>query len=324
MKKLSIALALAGILLATALVAYSGVANVGRAVLSAGWGGFATICGWQFVIFQPLALAWDQIGRARGIRRPIAFIWARMVRDASGNCLPFSQVGGFFFGARALIMQGITWPKATASTIVDVTAEFLSELAFVAMGLSIVLVRVPKADTIAVPVEIGLGLALCALIVFVWVQRDAAPLFARIAGRIAGKRLHGAQRRLAIVQVEMAGIYRHTGRLAASFALHLLGWLLAGLGDWIAFHAIGVPIDLDAALAIEALVSAIAAAAFIVPVMAGVQEASYAGLGAIFGVPADMSLAVSLIRRARDVVVGIPILLVWQFLEVRRIHAAPS
>ena len=31
--------------------------------------------------------------------------------------------------------------------------------------------------------------------------------------------------------------------------------------------------------------------------------------------------AVSLVRRARDVAVGVPILLVWQFLEMRRLRA---
>jgi hypothetical protein len=36
-----------------------------------------------------------------------------------------------------------------------------------------------------------------------------------------------------------------------------------------------------------------------------------------------MSLAVSLVRRGRDVVVGVPILLLWQFVEMRRLrHAA--
>jgi glycosyltransferase 2 family protein len=37
-----------------------------------------------------------------------------------------------------------------------------------------------------------------------------------------------------------------------------------------------------------------------------------------------MSLAVSLIRRARDVAVGVPILLVWQLFEVRRLRAMPE
>jgi hypothetical protein len=57
-----------------------------------------------------------------------------------------------------------------------------------------------------------------------------------------------------------------------------------------------------------------------VPVNAGVQEAGYAGLGAIFGVPPELSLAVSLVRRARDVVIGVPILLIWQYVEMRRLR----
>ncbi len=324
MKKLSIALALLGLLLATLLIGSFGFHTVTSAVGRAGWSGFALICFWQLVIFLPLGLAWEQIGRALGVRRPLLFLWGRMVRDASANCLPFSQVGGFFFGARAIMLHGLSWPVATATTIVDITAEFLAELAFVGIGLSILLARAPKADRVAVPIEVGLGLLILGAIVFLGLQRGAAPLFARVAERIAGRRVSGARQRLTALHTEMMAIYGHAGRLFASFALHLLGWLASGFADWIAFRALGVPIDVDAALAIEALLSGIAAAAFLVPVNAGIQEASYAGLGALFGVPAEMSLAVSLIRRARDVTVGVPILLVWQLFEVRRLRASPE
>jgi hypothetical protein len=51
-----------------------------------------------------------------------------------------------------------------------------------------------------------------------------------------------------------------------------------------------------------------------------VQEAGYVALGALFGVPPDIAIAVSLIRRARDVTLGVPILLVWQLVEVRRLR----
>ena len=324
MKKLSIALALFGLLLATVLIGSFGFHTVTSAIGRAGWSGFALICAWQMVIFLPLGLGWDQIGRARTIHRPLLFLWGRMVRDASANCLPFSQLGGFVFGTRAVMLHGLSWPVATATMIVDITAEFLAELAFIGIGLSILLARVPKADHIAVPIEVGLGLLILGAIVFVGLQRGAAPLFARVAECIVGRRVHGARQRLEALHAEMMAIYSHTGRLFASFVLHLLGWLASGFADWIAFHALGVPIDVDAALAIEALLSGIAAAAFLVPVNAGIQEASYAGFGALFGVPAEMSLAVSLIRRARDVTVGVPILLVWQLFEVRRLRAMPE
>jgi glycosyltransferase 2 family protein len=324
LKKLSIALALLGLLLATLLIGSFGFHTVTSAVGRAGWSGFALICFWQLVIFVPLGFAWDQIGRARGVRRPFLFLWGRMVRDASANCLPFSQVGGFVFGTRAIMLHGLEWPLATATMIVDVTAEFLAELAFIGIGLSILLARAPKANHAAVPIEVGLGVLILGAILLLGLQRGAAPVFARLAERIAGSRFGGARQRLAALHSEMMAIYEHTGRLFASFALHLLGWLASGFADWIAYHALGVPIDVDRALAIEALLSGVAVASFLVPVNAGIQEASYAGLGALFGVPAEMSLAVSLIRRARDVVVGVPILLVWQIFEVRRMREAPE
>ena len=104
------------------------------------------------------------------------------------------------------------------------------------------------------------------------------------------------------------------------FSVHLAGWIGTGFAGWIAYRALGVPIQFDDALAIEALLAAIAALSFLVPLNVGVQEAGYAGLGAIFGIPPEMSLAVSLLRRARDIAVGVPILLLWQLFEVRRLR----
>ena len=47
-------------------------------------------------------------------------------------------------------------------------------------------------------------------------------------------------------------------------------------------------------------------AAFIVPNALGVQEAAYAMLAPLFGVGAEFGLAVSLLKRARDIAVGVP------------------
>jgi hypothetical protein len=74
------------------------------------------------------------------------------------------------------------------------------------------------------------------------------------------------------------------------------------------------------AVAIEALLHAVLAIAFMVPGYAGVQEAGYASLGALFGASPEISLSVSFLRRARDLAIGVPILLAWQFIEVRHLR----
>jgi glycosyltransferase 2 family protein len=181
------------------------------------------------------------------------------------------------------------------------------------------LVRAPGSG-LAVPAEVGIGLAVLACFGFVWAQQGAAPLFARLGRRIAGRWFENAEERMDVLQAELGLIYGHAGKLALGFLMHLIGWIGAGVAGWIAYRALAVPIDFDDALAIEALLSAAAAVAFLVPVNAGVQEAGYVGLGAIFGVPPEMSLAVSLVRRARDMAIGVPILLLWQFVEMRRLR----
>ncbi|HST75583.1 MAG TPA: TIGR00374 family protein, partial [Acetobacteraceae bacterium] len=192
MKKVSIVLALAGLLLGTLLVGSFGFDRVVRTVLSVGWGGFALLCAWQFLVFLPLGLAWDAIARARGVRRVGLFIWGRMVRDASINLLPFSQLGGFVFGARAVMLHGLSWPMATATTVVDLTAEFLAEVVFAGMGLVIILVRNPGTD-LRLPLELGLGGAALGAAVFIWAQHGASSVFARLSSRIAARRISGAR-----------------------------------------------------------------------------------------------------------------------------------
>ena len=319
MKKLSFVLALLGLLLGTLLIAWYDVGRVATGAFSVGWGGFALLISWQLLIFVILGIAWDVLTQRTPDRAVWVFVWGRMVRDSSANCLPFSQVGGFVFGARAVTLLGITWPVATASTVVDVTAEFLAQLAFTAIGLAVLLVRAPNSS-LATPLELGLGLAIAAAAAFVFLQRGAAPVFSRLGHRIAGRWLNDAQDRVLAVQMEMTQIYRRPLRLALGWAVHLVGWIATGVAGWLAYRLLGVPIDLESALAIEALLSALAAIAFLVPVNAGVQEAGYAGLGAIFGVPPEISLSVSLIRRARDLVIGVPVLLIWQIAEFRHLR----
>jgi len=47
-------------------------------------------------------------------------------------------------------------------------------------------------------------------------------------------------------------------------------------------------------------------------------------VGGLFGLPADFCLALSLIKRARDIAVGLPALALWQVLEGRRLLTIPK
>ncbi|MBV8589770.1 MAG: flippase-like domain-containing protein, partial [Acetobacteraceae bacterium] len=284
MKRLSVALALGGLALGTILIGWFGFGRVFDEVLSIGWGGFWLLVACQMLIFLALGLAWDTIAPDLGsasrsqIRRPWVFLWGRMVRDSAANCLPLTQMGGFVLGARAVTLHGIGWPLATASTIVDVTAETLAQVAFVAMALFILLAHEPESS-LAPPLSAGLGLSVAAMAAFIWLQQGAGVIFTKLSRRIAGHWLSDAESRLTQLQDEFTTIYSRPGRLALGSALHLLGWLLTGLSSWITYQLLGIDIEPLDALAIEGLLSVVLAIAVLVPAYAGVQEAAYAGLG---------------------------------------------
>jgi len=62
-------------------------------------------------------------------------------------------------------------------------------------------------------------------------------------------------------------------------------------------------------------------AAFGIPGALGAQEGGLVAICAIFGLPAQVAVAMSLIKRVPDIVFGAPSLLGWQVLEGRALLA---
>ena len=86
----------------------------------------------------------------------------------------------------------------------------------------------------------------------------------------------------------------------------------------------GRPVDWAEALLIESLVHAVRGAAFAVPGALGAQEGGLIVVCALFGIPPDQALALSLVKRAADLALGLPGLLAWQIAEGRRLRATRS
>jgi uncharacterized membrane protein YbhN (UPF0104 family) len=72
---------------------------------------------------------------------------------------------------------------------------------------------------------------------------------------------------------------------------------------------------------IESLIQVVRAAAFAVPSALGAQEAGLIVLCGMFGIPPDQAFALSLIKRAADLVVGLPGVAALQVLEGKRLRA---
>jgi hypothetical protein len=211
-KLLSIALALLGVTGATVLVAWFGFDRVARAILSVGMAGFAAFCAWQFVVMAVMGAGWWVVVPPAQ-RRPLpVFVWGRMVRDSAAVCLPFSPVGGFAIGARAITLHGVSWPVSAISTVVDLTAEFAAEILFALGGLIVIVDRTPDL-AIARPAEIGIVIAVIATLGILKLQRGVASIFVKLGKRLLGQWFAGAEQD-GISTVELTAMYGDTARLA--------------------------------------------------------------------------------------------------------------
>jgi putative membrane protein len=301
--------ALAGVAVVTGLVIYFGVGDVLKVLTSVKISGFAEYIASQLVITIGLGICWRMLLSSRSNGSLPLMIWGRLVRDATGEFLPFSQVGGYVLGARVITLGGVDAADAAASTLADITTEFLAQLVFIGIGLSI-LARKAPSSRLLVPIAIGLSIAVLM----------GGTIFRKIALRIAGTA--GAAMHIDRLQAALDKVYARRDRLALAALFHLVCWFGTATASFIGFHALGVAISFIDALCIESMLHAIMALAFFVPGRIGIQEAAYTVLAAIFGIPPDIALSLSLLRRARDFVIAVPVLLTWQGLEAKRLHNA--
>jgi glycosyltransferase 2 family protein len=309
-----------GLCLALYFVIHIGFGTVLSAVGRVGLGGFGLLCLYGLAMSLLLAAAWFVLLPRGGGKYFGVFVWARLVREAASDLLPFSSIGGIALGARAAILHRVPAPLAFASTIVDVTTELLAQIAFIALGLAIVSKRAPQTPFSASLdrfVLIGLALAIIAGAVLLALQRYGHRLTAQIAARL----LPRAAAQTAAVGAMLDAIHATRARVALSGAVHLAAWIASGTFTWLAFRLMGAHVDFLFAIAVEAFVGAVRSAAVVVPNGLGVQEATYALLAPLLGVGAEFGLAVSLLKRARDIVLGVPILLISQAVEGRRMLA---
>jgi putative membrane protein len=300
--------------LITLQVGLVGLGSVTRAAAAVGAFGFAIFVVYWLGVLAVAGLAWA-VAAHRLRRRAGLFVWARMLREAAADVLPFSQVGGLVVGTRAVIAAGVSEHAALASTIVDLSTEIAAQIFYTLLGLGLIAVRLNagEAGPLLWPALGGLALLFAGGASCVLGQRRVVSAI----GRLARRWLPNSVARADAVSAAVEEIYRRPGRIAVAIALHVAGWVGGAGASWIALRFMGAEVPIWVVLALESLMYALRNLGFALPGGLGVQEASYVLLGPLFGIHASEALALSLLRRARDLVIGVPVLLIWQAREGR-------
>ncbi len=306
----------AGLAASIWLLVRFGLRPVGEALGVIGPWGILLLAVVHLPTLAVLGFAWAMTGREHGSFRPVRFVWARLMRDAGGELLPFSQLGGVALGARALHLGGVPGVEATVTSVVDTLVEQIAKIPYALAAVALLLWLAPGSRMVPpVLVAVAASLGLLALLAL---RRD----WVRSQLRKSAARLDRGWRGLtagpggAAAAMEQALAPR--GHLGAALGLHLGAWAMGAAETWVALRLLGARVGLAEALVIDGLFVTLRTYAFAVPATLGVQEGAYVVLCGLFGVAAPTALALSLVRRARDLLIGAPAVLAWQALERRR------
>lgn len=311
-------LALAGLLLSVGLVMHYGAGDIAHALRGIGWGMVP-------VMVAHLAQVWlsgqgwhamAQVEQAGPVR---IFALARWIREGVAGLLPLTQIGGEVVSIRIVVLHGYRSGIAAGSMIADLGAQIASQGIFTLLGLAMLMVDGHQGPVVEWTL-LGLVASLSVLPGFFLAQRRGLlhateAFFIRLADRFPA--FEGAS--LEGLHDSIHRIFRQPLALLKSFNAHLLSWLLGAFEIWLILHFLGVEVSVREALVIESLSQVVRSVAFAIPGALGVQEGGFMLIGAIYGLPPQICLALSLAKRVRELLLGIPALLAWQWMEGRRL-----
>jgi hypothetical protein len=202
--------------------------------------------------------------------------------------------------------------------VLDLTTEMFAQIVYTILGVAIVgltLAHAGREMTALWVAVVFVVLMVAGTLGFMAIQRRGIGFVGMLAQRFLPD---GASRGEA-VNAEVALAYEKRGHLAAAAALHLTGWIGASVGSWIGLHLMGAPLSLRAVIGVESLMFVARSVGFAVPAALGVQEGAYLLAGPLMGLHPETAVALSLLKRARDLAIGIPTLIVWQIVQSRRL-----
>lgn len=309
---------LVGIAVSIALITYNDFSAVAGAVWRVGWGlGFV-------VAIQILGIVLN--GVAWRILFPLAqpackkiLIPARWIRDALNYLLPSAIFGGEVVGVRLLVARGCDINTASASVVADKTLEVMGLFLFILTGIIVFLEHESNSYITHWAIS-GLVAVSAVVAVFFLSQRWGLlklvdKVILKFAGNCGGR--YGGENKS--IHDLVWRMYADTRRLIFGALFHTVVWMLGFLQIWTSLHFMGYKIGLQEAFMIESLCQVIIAASFMMPLSLGAQEAAYMSIAGLFGIPPPVGLAVSLVQRLKELIVGIPAIVSWQGFEGRRL-----
>jgi putative membrane protein len=243
---------------------------------------------------------------------------ARWIGESANSLMPAGQLGGPVLMARHLAQRGLPMEEAAAAITVSTTLQTFAQIAFALLGVVALGTQTTHFSPAALRTAALIASAFLAIQVggFYLIQRRG--LFSKLMSavrRLSRKRdwsqwVAQAQ----AIDLAVQATYRRNRPVTASFVLSLAGWIV-GMGEvFLIAGFLGTPVSWRDAFVLESLGQAIRGAGFAIPGALGVQEGGYLLLAPLAGLAPDAALALSLAKRARELLLGAPGLLYLRFV----------
>jgi hypothetical protein len=277
-----VALAL-GLALLVALTLHSNWQVLVQSLETLGIAGLTILVIVHVPVIVGLGFAWWFFGRSDRKDSAWPFAGARLVRDSVAQALPFSQVGGFVAGMRALTLTDLNPIRCGLSMFLDLIGEFVGLVPYVGLGLLVLFVLLPGAALLR-PLSLGAAgvVLLIVAVVFQW-QRVGSWIDFSVR-TVVGTWSRTAPSDLGDFRTAARRILSSRGALLANLALHAGAWAFGAIETWAAFALMHTHVTLAQAVVLDSIASALRIVAFMVPGAVGVQEGCYVLVCALFGV----------------------------------------
>ena len=312
-----------GAALFTFLLIRQGAPQVVAVFASAGWWIAAVVIYHLAVPVLLDALAWWALF-PKPERLPVwQLFWMRWIGESVSTLVPSAAVGGDVVRARLAALHGASIPTSAASVLVDITLGVFVQIVFTLLGLGLIVGATGHQGFVR-PTLIGSVIGVLAIVAFYVVQRRG--MF-RFIGKMVSKLAnaddwHSLVHSGHTLDDAIRKLYAHRSGVIGCCAWTATSLILGSGEIWIALHALSLQATVVNALILQSVVLTIRSAVFPVPGALGVQEGGYVIIGNLLGIPGDAAFALSLIARVRELVLGIPGLMLWQLIEARRVWRA--
>lgn len=310
-----------GLALLITLVVRADFAAMLQTLGSGGWA-LLWLVPYRALYFLLYAIGWFILLRPYDRERHAGLgyvFWVTTVREAVDRLLPVASVGGGVVGVRLMRWRGLAAAPVGATVIVEILLTLFALYLFVALGVFLLFDydatgpqyrRVVLALLFALPVPVITALLLRYGAIFGRLQKFLWPLLG------AGSLAVGA----ASLDFELRACFQRRWTLFLTGAMQLAAFLSGSFEIWLTLRLFGHPVGAKAALVLESMTQAMRHLAFVVPAGLGVQEAGLVLFGHVLGISSELALAVSMAKRLREVLCGLPSLVSWQWLEGRRLR----